>query len=369
MTEDPALSGRLQTSTAIAMTMVSFLAIAFYNVLELSITTFMTFKRHRGLYYWSLQAATWGIATYSLGFVFKYFQVINLDMLSIALVVFGWYFMVTGQSVVLYSRLSLVVHNRRKIRWILIMIISNAVIGHIPTSVFAFGSNSRNPKPFIHLYSVYEKVQITLFFIQETVISGLYVYETVKMLRPPDNISGLRARKVLTHLIYVNIMVILMDITLLGTEYSGHYEIQTTYKAVLYSVKLKMEFHILNQLVAISQAHRELSQSHCNNSVTVDTLNRGKHPDRRMHTSFDHNVYSQMDLSQQAEGRNDTISVVRMTQVTVEETIPACHDTDKKDCEEDMAVTIGKPKAVWKKSKSGQSSPSTSEVQFAENDF
>jgi hypothetical protein len=349
--------------------MVSFLAIAFYNVLELSMTTFMTFKRHRGLYYWSLQAATWGIAIYALGFVLKYFQVITLDMLSIALVVFGWYLMVTGQSIVLYSRLSLVVQNRRKIRWVLIMIIANAIISHIPTSVFAFGANSRNPKPFISLYSLYEKIQITLFFVQETIISSLYVFETIKILRPPDNIIGIRARKVLTHLIYVNIMIILMDITLLGTEYSGHYEIQTTYKAALYSVKLKMEFYILNQLVAISQANREVSCSYSNNSVTLETWNRGIHPKRRTRTSFDPNVHAYTDPSQQAEGRNDTISIVRMTQVMAEQTNTESCDTDRKGNEEDLAVINDKPKPVWTKTKSGRSSLSLSEMQFAEAGF
>ena len=369
MANDPALSGGLQTTMAIAMTMVAFLAIAFYNVLELSMTTFMTFKRHRGLYYWSLQAATWGIALYALGFVFKYFQVITLDMLSITLVVFGWYLMVTGQSVVLYSRLSLVVQNKRKIRWILVMIIANAIISHIPTSVFAFGANSRNPKPFISLYSLYEKIQITLFFVQETIISGLYVYETIKILRPPDNIITLRARKVLKHLVYVNIMIILMDITLLGTEYSGHYEIQTTYKAALYSVKLKMEFHILNQLVAISQANRELSCSYGDNSVTFGTWNRGIHPNKRTRTSFDHNMYAYTDPSQQAEGRNDTISVVRMTQVTADQINTAPRNADRKGNEEDLAVINDKPKPVWINMKSGRSSLSLSEVQFVEFGF
>jgi hypothetical protein len=135
--------------------MVSFLAIAFYNVLELSIATFATFERHQGLYYWSLQAATWGIATYLLGFVLEYFQVIKLDMLCISPVVFGWYFMVTGQSVVLYSRLGLLVKSSMKMRWILIMIIANAIISHIPTSVFAFGANSRTQS--LSFNSIYKK--------------------------------------------------------------------------------------------------------------------------------------------------------------------------------------------------------------------
>lgn len=45
--------------------------------------------------------------------------------------------MVTGQSLVLYSRLHLVV--RRKLPWVLTMIIVNAVLLHGGTTVLVFG--------------------------------------------------------------------------------------------------------------------------------------------------------------------------------------------------------------------------------------
>jgi hypothetical protein len=51
------------------------------------------------------------------------------------------------------------------------------------------------------------------------------------------------------HLIYMNVFIIAFDLTLLSTEYAGYYNIQTTYKATLYSIKLKIEFRILNQLL------------------------------------------------------------------------------------------------------------------------
>jgi hypothetical protein len=50
------------------------------------------------------------------------------------------------------------------------------------------------------------------------------------------------------HLIAVKIIIIIMDITLLGIEYADQYQIQTTYKGALYSIKLVMEFSTLEQL-------------------------------------------------------------------------------------------------------------------------
>jgi hypothetical protein len=97
-----------------------------------------------------------------------------------------------------------------------------------------------------------EKIQVTGFCIQEFIISGLYVYSTRKILKPGETFQKKRFRQVMRHLIYVNILVILMDITLLCTEYANLYDIQITFKGTLYSIKLRLEFGILNQLRSIS---------------------------------------------------------------------------------------------------------------------
>ena len=99
-------------------------------------------------------------------------------------------------------------------------------------------------------YSIMEKIQITAFCIQEFIISGLYVYATYQILKPGETFKfgkG-RTRQVMLHLIYVNLVVILMDIALLCMQYANLYEIQITFKGALYSIKLRLEFTVLNQL-------------------------------------------------------------------------------------------------------------------------
>ena len=56
--------------------------------------------------------------------------------------------MVTGQSMVLYSSLYIMVHGRKELKMALCMIIVDAVICHIPSIVVAYGTNSPNPGPF-----------------------------------------------------------------------------------------------------------------------------------------------------------------------------------------------------------------------------
>ncbi len=139
MGENNGITGGIETTLPIAMTLSAFTAIAWYNVLELNIMIWMTFKRHKGLYFYSLLGSSWGILIYALAFLMKFFQVWRNDYISVAFITIGWYAMVTGQSLVLYSRLHLVVCDRSKIKWILYMIIIDVFLFHVPTTVMTFG--------------------------------------------------------------------------------------------------------------------------------------------------------------------------------------------------------------------------------------
>ncbi|RDW73329.1 hypothetical protein BP6252_07236 [Coleophoma cylindrospora] len=109
-------------------------------------------------------------------------------------------------------------------------------------------ANSSEAAKFSSAYSIMEKIQMTGFSIQELIISALYLHSTREILKPGALFQRKSYRKLMSHLIYVNILVIVMDITLLCTEYMNLYEIQTLFKSALYAVKLRLEFAILNQL-------------------------------------------------------------------------------------------------------------------------
>ncbi|KAI9837209.1 MAG: hypothetical protein M1837_003088 [Sclerophora amabilis] len=251
-TDDNGVTAKpLDLDSAENMTMVALTAIALYNVVELTTQIFVTFKRRRGLYFWSLLVSTWGVAFHAIGFTFKYFKPSIPWQFSVIVITIGWYSMVTGQSIVLYSRLHLVLRDHKIRRYILIMIITNAIIFHIPTTVLTFGSNSPNPEPFAHVYTVMEKIQMTGFCIQEGIISGVYVWATLKIFTP---ITHSPKRTVMMHLIYVNLIIIAMDAVLLAVEYTGMYNIETTLKPMVYSIKLKLEFTVLNQLMRFTSS-------------------------------------------------------------------------------------------------------------------
>ena len=77
------------------------------------------------------------------------------------------------------------------------------------------------------------------------------------------------------HLLLVNVIVILLDVPILVLEYTGLYELQTAYKAFVYSAKLKMEFRTLNQLIDITHAQYDTKidqRFHHSSSVQIHDI-------------------------------------------------------------------------------------------------
>lgn len=232
---------------------VLFSALSMYNAVELLVLIFFTFSRYRGLYFYSLLIASICVIPYSLGFLFKFLEITQgkARWLAVTFVTIGWYGMVTGQSVVLWSRLHLLVDKgpkgQRLLRWTKWMIIIDAIILQIPTTVLTYGSNGRiEQATFVSAYNVMEKVQMCGFFIQEMILSTLYILQAAKLLR---NSTRDDTKRFFIQLLGINVIIIIMDLGLLGVEAASFYLYETIFKGVIYSIKLKLEFAVLSKLV------------------------------------------------------------------------------------------------------------------------
>tara|TARA_R110002003_G_scaffold232_15_gene16851 strand:+ start:7204 stop:7758 length:555 start_codon:yes stop_codon:yes gene_type:complete len=97
---------------------------------------------------------------------------------------------------------------------------------------------------------IWDKVQLAAFFLQETLISLLYIRSTSSHLKNMTLFGSDRktTRRALHHLIYVNVFIIVLDCSLIGLCYAGFFFLQGFYKVAVYAVKLRTEFTILNQL-------------------------------------------------------------------------------------------------------------------------
>lgn len=162
------------------------------------------------------------------------------------------------------------------------MIVVNACILHSTTTVLTFGSNSTSLSPstmkrFVNGYSIIEKIQMVGFFLQEVVLSIIYIKETVRLLKLSasvqddvqsfDDRSGnchlknLTVRKTMYQLLAINVIIIIMDLALLGVAFANLYLVETTLKGVVYSIKLKLEFAVLGKLVQVVRERSESDES------------------------------------------------------------------------------------------------------------
>ncbi|MCJ1472953.1 hypothetical protein MMC13_001602 [Lambiella insularis] len=271
----------LPYSTAEYCVLAACSAVAWVFVIELNLTIFFTFKRYRGLYFWSLLVTSWGCALHGVGFILK-FAVDTSWITPIPFIEIGWVGMVTGQALVLYSRLHLVLRDQRIMRCVLWMIIFCFFTLHIPTIVFTVGSNSPNATAWIGKFNIMERIQLTGFCIQETIISSTYLWATTRILQ---FISHRKSRKVMWQLVLINAACIGMDVILICLEYTNEYVGEASIKPMLYAIKLKLEFAVLNQLVGLVQAGHDSNRwpnnrSGAGNGVPLSANGPAWHSDR-----------------------------------------------------------------------------------------
>ncbi|EMR63467.1 putative integral membrane protein [Eutypa lata UCREL1] len=270
-----------------SMTMAAFSGISWYIGAEINTSLFMRFKRRRGLYFWSCALGSWGVILQPLFIILADFGVWHHLTGSITMIYLTWLIMVVPQSWVLYSRLHLIMHEEAALRWI---------SSHYPQQ-----ATSTNPNLF-HINTIWDRLQLIVFFVQETSLSILYIYQARKFLRDssllhrsyssssaltptapsprpggknPDHNHNRTSdtNQVLYHLIYTNLLIIALDATLLGIQCADLFYLQGAFKPCVYGVKLKVEFVILNRLIKSLRSHSISGPGSGNNAYNMHAQN------------------------------------------------------------------------------------------------
>ena len=232
-----------------------FVAIVFYLFVDINLGIYRIFKRKRGLYYWCMLLGTWGCAIDNIAVVVKFF-VHNpepLWPLYTLFILLGWSIYATAQLLVLYSRLHLVNQNRKLQRWVLIMIIAVASLMIIPTWPLAWQAyNPYNPQlsaRFSFGEAIIDRVTQLGFTMAESILSGIYIWSLTKLLNLK---SSVRYRRVMTDLVYVNVIAVCLDVLTVILVYLNQTGISHPIQTFSYILKMKLEFMVLNQLMAVT---------------------------------------------------------------------------------------------------------------------
>ncbi|KAL4929174.1 uncharacterized protein BDV17DRAFT_290828 [Aspergillus undulatus] len=233
--------------------LVSFATLIYYNAIELVVLCLATFKRRGSLYFWCLLVASTSLIPHNSGYVLLFFRPDVSQYAAVTLIIIEWFGTVTGHSLVLWSRLNFVVHNPRLLKGLLVLIIVDAVLLHTPTIILLYGTVSPDKHTadiFDTGYGIMERIQLVGFCLQEALLSGIYVWQTAKMLRlRPES----RHNRIIAQLLVMNIVVLVFDFAVVVVEYAGFYAVQVMFKPVAYSIKLKLEYAVLGRLVQIAQ--------------------------------------------------------------------------------------------------------------------
>ena len=113
------------------MTAAASLGIAWYICIELNIRLLIRAAR-RSLYFWSCLLCSWGLIVHSIAILLANFNK-RTAYSTIVVIELAWLAYVVAQSLVLYSRLNLVLKNAQIGRYVLYMIIINSVIFGLTT--------------------------------------------------------------------------------------------------------------------------------------------------------------------------------------------------------------------------------------------
>jgi hypothetical protein len=188
-----------------------------------------------------------------VGFLLKLFTPRSNWIFSTILAEIGWIGMVSGFSVVLWSRLHIVWQGQHALRWVLIMIIVDSFLFHTLTVVTQFGLSSGHAHhKWASIMAPMERVQVTAFTIQETIISGSYMWATWLVLKGRMNVNT-EAWKVMLLLFTVQVIVILIDVVIITLDYAEYFTLKAIIHSWVYAVKLKLEFVVLNQLIDLAK--------------------------------------------------------------------------------------------------------------------
>ncbi|KAI4272237.1 MAG: hypothetical protein LQ337_005431 [Flavoplaca oasis] len=270
--------GPLPENTTRTSILVAMLTLAIYMSAIVDVKVFAMFKRRNTICFWSLLVVSWGIMSHSLGIILTWFVGSCPWYINTAFASFGWWMMVTGQSLVLYSRLHLVIRSPNVLRSVLIMIIFNFTICQIPTTILTFGSNQPNPGMWLKIYNVYERMQLVVFILQELVISILYIRATFKILLPDDPRDTRMTKK---FLIYTNVLCIVLDIAFICQVYSGEWVYKTGTQSLAYAIKLSIEFVVLNKLMDVYRVRGSCVACHRAHSLTRPSVDRRGNPSQK----------------------------------------------------------------------------------------
>ena len=230
----------------------AFIAMTFLLVAEINIHIRHVFKEKKGLYYWAMQVGSVACGIDALSLLIDYLipssrRVWWLYTLGATV---GWATYTVAQLVVLYSRLHLVLRNTKIQRGILLAIVIVSPLLIVPDWIVTWPAwDADTADHWSVVDAIVERIVQLGFSLLEVTINVIYAVSIIQLLRVK---SSVRQRRVLLDLVYVNIVAVTLDVLNIILVYLNRIGISHPIQTFSYAMKLRLEFIVLNQLMAVA---------------------------------------------------------------------------------------------------------------------
>lgn len=199
------------------------------------------------MYFWSLVITAIAVFIAALFNLLVSFELPEPNWGVVSIAVISWWFYAPGQSLILWSRLHLVLDRPKILRGTLWAIIISAIAFIPPTTVLVFLQTPSDASPaYSHGYYIMESIQVTGYFLQEVFLAGLYIHSCSRLLAV---VVEPHKRTILYQVFAINVAIIVMDCSIVVLQYLHHREVQVMIKTLIYSIKLELELVVLSKMV------------------------------------------------------------------------------------------------------------------------
>jgi hypothetical protein len=287
---------------------------------EILILAYRTFQRHKSVYFWSIIVTTSGIHIYTTAVILTYFGISHSRELTLALLNIGWICMISGFSMVLWSRLHLIISNKRFLTATLCIIFFNGIATHsITISLIVSLVFNEHRADVGHDLNI---AGAAVFTAQEALLTFLYIFKTIRFLKSGYSIH---VRRMIGMLLLVQILVICLDALGMSLAFTNRVVLAAICEPFFYCVRLKLEIAVLNELQDLVKRGRlpGLSLDINQPAPSVSSQNPASSSDKRaLLTTYNHKPLAPPDVeitspcSPQALSSNNGANEVGIQELT-----------------------------------------------------
>ena len=221
----------------------------------------------------------WGCLINAIGIVLRFMvpHSIRIWPAYTLLLTLGWTIYAPSQLLVLYSRLHFVNYNEKLHRILLFLILSTLVAFILPTWIMVWPAFDPDPQlssawsprdAIVERYTQIGRMDhivivcfaltscLTGFTLIEACISGIYIRSLIELLPKCQYEVNICQRRVIRDLICVNVIGLTLDVVNVVFLYLNQSGLSHPVQSFSYALKLKLEFVVLNQLVAVATRGR-----------------------------------------------------------------------------------------------------------------